>query len=83
MRIIPILRKNEETARMSIRNWAKRARKGEALLYHKGLLMKDRLHDPIANFVGRTIWELYSQGTVVLVQHRSGDADYEYLAIRS
>jgi hypothetical protein len=83
LRVMNLARTKVEKAPMSIRNWAKRARKGEALQYHTGLLMRDRQRDAIANVIASAIWDLHNQGEVLLVQHRSGEADYEYLAIRT
>lgn len=67
---------------MSMKLWAKRAQPGEALLYHKGLLMRDRLSRPELDAIAKFMWTIMEKGLVSLVQHRSGESDYEYLAVR-
>lgn len=67
---------------MSVRHWARNARRGEALLYHTGLLMRDRQNSTLLSAVADCLWEMYEKGLVALVQHRSGDSKYEYLAVK-
>lgn len=67
---------------MTMRYWANRAPKGEALLYHTGLLMNDRQQYPTVNDIANLMWSLADKGLVTLVQHRSGPSDYEYLAVK-
>lgn len=67
---------------MSVRHWARSARKGEALLYHTGLLMRDRQRNSLLSAVADCLWDMYEQGLVALVQHKSGEFAYEYLAVK-
>ena len=62
--------------------WSRHAKKGEALLYHKGLLMRDRQSNHDLDAIAKFMWLIMEKGVVSLVQHRNGEADYEYLAVK-
>lgn len=66
----------------TIRAWAFHAKKGDAMQYHRGYLPLDVVRKPGVFHVAAMVWHLYETGYVTLVQHRSGDFDYEYLAIK-
>lgn len=67
---------------MSLKLWSRRAQKGEALLYHTGLLMRDRLTSPDLDAIAQFFWDIGAKGIVSLVQHKSKEFEYEYLAVK-
>ena len=68
---------------MSIRAWARKAQKGDALLYHTGLLMRDRQRNGVLHSVADVLWSMHERGALALVQHKRGDFDYDYIAIKT
>lgn len=48
-------------------------------VYHTGYLPRDKRADPYLALVARRYLELAEKGTLVLVQKRLGNFDYEYL----
>ena len=44
--------------------------------------MRDRLSRPELDAIAKFMWTIMEKGLVSLVQHRSGESDYEYLAVR-
>lgn len=58
------------------------AERGDAIVYHRGLLMADRCRDDEANAVGWRAWRAWEAGLVLLFQHRKGDV-CEYRAVRT
>ena len=48
--------------------------------YHKGLLMRDRLTDPVADERARKAWDAQERGECVLFQRRVEDGVCEYFA---
>ena len=70
-------------------SWLLTAKKGETLLYHRGLLGKDRwnwannmwLPTPL-HTLGLLVWTAYKNHRVILVQKRNGEFDYDYYAIK-
>lgn len=68
---------------MSIKTWAKTAPKGEMLLYHRGLLMRDRQASEPLNEVAHYIYVLASKGMITLNQNRIGEGDYQYFAVKN
>lgn len=64
--------------------WIRDGHRGEALVYHRGLLMADRQMFTIPNAIdkiARIMWNAYHNGYLVLVQRKSEDGAYEYIAI--
>lgn len=58
---------------------------GEALIYHVGSLMHDRLlglHFQTVHGVALAAYQAYERGEVHLVQHKIGPLDHEYIAIK-
>ena len=51
-------------------------------MYHVGFLFADRIKDRRLNSTAGEAWMLYKLGTVVLVQRRLGDMQYEYYAVK-
>ena len=51
------------------------------VIYHKGLLMRDRLFDAEVDAAANNAWKLQTRGKVVLVQRRVKPGVCEYLAI--
>ena len=49
--------------------------------YHTGLLMRDRLTDPVVDERARNAWMLAERGEVVLLQRRIREGVCEYLAV--
>ena len=66
--------------------WAHRSPPRARKCYYTGFLFVDRQKGNAAAEeaarVGNEAWALYMQGLVTLVQHRLGDAQYEYIAVR-
>ena len=59
--------------------------KGQALIYHLGSLMHDRLRGPMfqtVHGVALAAWEAYERGEVYLVQRKLSALQFEYIAIR-
>lgn len=52
------------------------------MIYHRGLLMKDRQEDDKVNQRAHTEWKEHLAGRVHLFQRRVGDGDYEYHSIK-
>lgn len=65
-----------------------RAKPGQQIVYHRGLLMQDR-DEPFgleAHKIGKMAWNAYQAGKVVLLQRRIHDAEpsaCEYIAVRT
>lgn len=62
-----------------------RLRKGAQLVYHTGLLMRDRQLDKDVNLVAWAAWNAYVEGRCALVQRRVRDAipsACQYIAVR-
>jgi hypothetical protein len=63
--------------------WLGQARRGEAIVYHRGFLAADRSCPPnrdLNRLAKRALWAA-EQGLVDLVQRRHGPEDTSYLAI--
>jgi hypothetical protein len=59
--------------------------KGQALVYHVGSLMLDRLRGPMyatVHGVALAAYQAYERGEVTLVQRKLAPLQYEYIAIR-
>jgi hypothetical protein len=59
-----------------------KAKRGEAIAYHSGLLMRDRLFKPDVADVGNAAWKAYEAGECVLFQRRVDMSTCQYLAVR-
>ncbi len=72
--------------RRAFLRWARDARVGERLAYHRGFLAMDTVRDTLdaaaLALVARAARGLAASGEVGLVQRRLGDGAYEYLAVR-
>lgn len=58
---------------------------GQAVIYHFGSLMHDRLRGPhfqTVHGVALAAYEAYEREEVTLVQHKIGPLEFEYIAIR-
>jgi hypothetical protein len=51
------------------------------IIYHTGLLMRDRLTDPLVDDRARKAWSLHECGSAVLLQRRVREGVCEYIAI--
>jgi hypothetical protein len=49
--------------------------------YHTGLLMLDRLNNPVVDERARKAWDAYERGECVLLQRRVSPGFCEYFAI--
>ena len=71
--------------------WLKNSDKGDRMIYHTGLLMKDRIisqdgrtmENSALDKMARDIWNAYEMGDVKLVQKKSCEGIYDYIAIRN
>jgi hypothetical protein len=78
-------------SRVALYGWLQRARAGEQLEYHRGLLTWDRspasdLADPDRRAlaeVADAVFRAAEDGGVHLVQRRRGPFDFSYLAIKA
>lgn len=68
-------------------NWLANPFGSRSIIYHTGLLMADRQSKdpaaPIISAVAGMALSAANRGIVTLVQRRLGEANYEYIAIRS
>lgn len=55
---------------------------GQALVYHEGLLMRDRQTDDNVNAIALRAWRAHEAGVVALVQGRLGPGVCGYLAVK-
>ena len=70
--------------------WLKSSNRGEKMLYHTGLLMKDRqisttgraMASGMLDKLAKDVWTAYEMGDVKLVQKKSCEGIYQYIAIR-
>ena len=63
--------------------WLRLAVPGDRVVYHTGLLMKDRLEDEELDLLAvRVWWEGRRGGLVELVQRRIGAGQCEYVAVK-
>lgn len=72
--------------------WLKGAKRGDKVVYFDGFLMRDReiavrsgffSHDLPPRFKAAIMaWKAYLDGFVILTQHRRGEGEYEYIAVR-
>ena len=78
-------------SRVAFYGWLERARAGEQLEYHRGLLIRDRSpasdladHDRRALAeMADAVFRAAEDGRVHLVQRRNGEFDFGYLAIKA
>lgn len=56
--------------------------RGQAIVYHEGLLMRDRQGDPELAALGDAAWSLHLDGVVSLVQARTVPGSCAYLAVK-
>lgn len=73
----------------SFDTWLRKSEPGSKIMYHIGLLMKDRqslgVHGYVKNethFDGLEVWNAYLSGRVELTQRKRKDGDYEYWATK-
>jgi hypothetical protein len=64
----------------SIRNWRKKARPGDTIVYHTGLLLLDRKYMKPLNAEAGHAWALNLAGLVALSQKRIREGVSEYRA---
>lgn len=57
-----------------------RARKGERITYHVGLLMSDRNYFVEVDNVARAVWQAHLDGKVHLLQRRVSPTSCQYYA---
>lgn len=74
----------------SFAKWLRLAHKGDATVYYRGLLLRERVEyydgqgrriKPLADFMAERAWEAYKKGLVHLVQRKVEEGIYEYIAI--
>lgn len=58
-----------------------RSKRGDAVTYHTGLLMRDRQHDETLNQTAAAAWALYDRGEALLFQRRAGES-CDYLIVK-
>jgi hypothetical protein len=86
-----IILHTKRPSRVAFSGWLERARAGEQLEYHRGLLIWDRSPaSDLADHDRRTLAEMADavfqaaeDGRVHLVQRRRGPFDFSYLAIKT
>jgi hypothetical protein len=61
--------------------WAKAAKPGEWMIYHRGFLMADRADWPVDQ-IAKAAWRNYEAGLVLLVQQRVCEMVYDYIAVK-
>jgi hypothetical protein len=73
----------------TFRGWLATAPKGEAVVYHTGLLMKDRYSYAQGRWVPNQlhsialmVWQAYRLGYVSLVQRKNEEFRYDYIAVK-
>ena len=61
--------------------WAKGAKPGEWMIYHRGFLMADRADWPVDQ-IAKAAWRNYEADLVLLVQQRVCEMVYDYIAVK-
>lgn len=59
-----------------------KAKRGEAIAYHSGLLMLDRLYKPELDAVAVAAWKAQEAGLCMLFQRRVDRLTCQYIAVR-
>lgn len=71
---------------MEFRQEFTKLRRGDWMIYHSGLLMRDRIYDAGVEMIAREAWLLHQQGRASLVQHRvaplDGPSRCNYMAVK-
>jgi hypothetical protein len=86
-----VIRCTMRPSRVAFHRWLERARTGEQLEYHRGLLTRDR--SPASDLadgarralaeVADAVFRAAEDGSVHLVQRRHGPFDFSYLAVKA
>jgi hypothetical protein len=86
-----VIPRTRRPSRVAFSRWLERARAGEQLEYHRGLLTRDR--SPVSELAERdrravaevadAVFRAAVDGSVHLVQRRHGPFDFSYLAIKA
>jgi hypothetical protein len=86
-----VTRRIRRPSRVAFYGWLERARAGEQLEYHRGLLTRDR--SPASELadddrralaeIADAVFRAAESGRVHLVQRRHGPFDFSYLAIKA
>lgn len=73
-------------------HWLKGAKRGEKVVYFDGFLMREREIAIRSGFFVDTLparfkaataaWKAYLDGAVILAQHKRGEGEYEYIAVK-
>jgi hypothetical protein len=71
-----------ELSRTSLLQRIEAAKRGQWIMYHVGFLFSDRTKGRRLNSTAGEAWAQYELGTVVLVQRRLGDMQYEYYVVK-
>lgn len=58
-----------------------KAKRGERVAYHSGVLMRDRLYNPEVDARAKAAWKAHEEGRCVLVQRRVDASTCQYLAV--
>ena len=59
-----------------------KAKRGEEVSYHSGLLMRDRLFNPEVAGVANAAWAAYAEGKCLLFQRRADGGTCQYFAVK-
>lgn len=71
-----------DLSRSAFLNSLATAPRGARILYHVGFLMADRTKNRRLNAMAHEAWAQYLSEQISLVQHRLGDRQYEYYAVK-
>lgn len=69
---------------MPFERWLSLPGRRQRYIYHTGLLVADRQHDPYVDIHAKLAWKAYLEGKVILVQQRSYQDPYkfDYFAVK-
>jgi hypothetical protein len=59
-----------------------KAKRGEEVAYHSGLLMRDRLFKTEVAGVANAAWDAYANGECLLFQRRADGGTCQYFALK-
>lgn len=59
------------------------ATRGQRVVYHTGLLMRDRQHDADLNALASAAWELFKRREALLFQRRVSEGICDYFIVKA
>lgn len=65
-----------------LRTTLSKAKRGEEIAYHSGLLMRDRLFKPDVADVANAAWKAYEAGECLLFQRRADAGTCQYFVVK-